>query len=120
MTAVCRPPSAARRAVVPSRVRALRRRTGIPEGEVRFLFTNPPPTAASSSGQSMSAETPNEKKRRRYISLFGRVAGVNALLLFGAVLVTIVVLAPHKISSFAAVELVVLLAALALGAVGNV
>ncbi len=45
---------------------------------------------------------------------------MNALLLFGAVLVTIVVLAPHKISSFAAEELVVLLAALALVALVNV
>jgi two-component system sensor histidine kinase UhpB len=119
MTAVFRPLAAARGALVPA-TRPPQGRIGISEREVRFLSAKPPPIAAASSEQSLSAETPNEKKRRRYITLFGRVAGVNALLLFGAVLVTILVLAPHKISSFAAEELVVLLAALALVALVNV
>jgi two-component system sensor histidine kinase UhpB len=52
--------------------------------------------------------------------LFRRVAAVNALLLIGAVVVTIVVLAPHKISSFEFnEEVVVLVAALALVACVN-
>src|SRR5690349_18360375 len=114
MSTICRPPATARGAVTVPRIRPTRGRTSIAEGEVRSLTTAPPPIAAASSGQAMSANTPNEKKRRRYISLFGRVAGMNAVLLFGAVLVTIVVLEPHKIASFAAEELVVLLAALAL------
>ncbi len=55
------------------------------------------------------------KRQRRYLSLFERVAGMNALLLIAAVAVTIVVLAPHKISSLAInEEVVVLVAALAL------
>ncbi len=86
---------------------------------MRFLVANPPQIAAASSEQMMSADKPSQKKTR-YISLFGRVAGVNAVLLIGAVLVTILVLAPHKISSFAAEELAVLLPALALLALVNV
>jgi two-component system sensor histidine kinase UhpB len=65
----------------------------------------------------MSAETLRRvrKRQRRYLPLFERVAGMNALLLIAAVAVTIVVLAPHKISSFAInEEVVVLVAALAL------
>ena len=65
----------------------------------------------------MSAETLRRvrKRQRRYLSLFERVAGMNALLLIAAVAVTIVVLAPHKISSLAInEEVVVLVAALAL------
>jgi two-component system sensor histidine kinase UhpB len=54
------------------------------------------------------------------MSLFQRVAGVNGLLLLAAVAVTIVVLAPHRISSFAVnEEVVVLAAALALLALVN-
>jgi two-component system, NarL family, sensor histidine kinase UhpB len=53
-------------------------------------------------------------ERRRYVPLFHRVAGVNALLLIAAVAVTIIVLAPRKISSFASDEALVLIAALAL------
>ena len=58
-----------------------------------------------------AAERPG---RRRYVPLFHRVAGVNALLLIAAVAVTIVVLAPRKISSFASDEALVLILALAL------
>jgi two-component system sensor histidine kinase UhpB len=59
-------------------------------------------------------------RRRRYVPLFRRVAAMNALLLIAAVAVTIVVLAPHRISSFAVnEEIVVLVAALALVAFLN-
>jgi two-component system sensor histidine kinase UhpB len=65
----------------------------------------------------MSAENPRRepKRGRRYVPLFERVAGMNAVLLIAAVMVTIVVLAPRKISSFELnEELAVLVAALAL------
>ncbi len=57
--------------------------------------------------------------RRRYLPLFYRVTGINALLLVAAVVVTILVLAPRTFSSFAVEEAVVLVAALALVAVAN-
>jgi two-component system sensor histidine kinase UhpB len=60
-----------------------------------------------------------EHPGRRYVSLFQRVAGVNALLLLTTVVVTIVVLAPQKFSSFAIEEVGVLVAALGLVAFGN-
>jgi two-component system, NarL family, sensor histidine kinase UhpB len=60
------------------------------------------------------ASAAQSPERRRYVPLFHRVAGVNALLLIAAVAVTIIVLAPRKISSFASDEAVVLVAALAL------
>jgi len=47
----------------------------------------------------MSAEPSQRKERRRYVPLLYRVAGVNALLLFVAVVVTIAVLAPKRVSS---------------------
>jgi two-component system, NarL family, sensor histidine kinase UhpB len=47
----------------------------------------------------MSAEPPQRTERRRYVPLLYRVAGVNALLLFIAVVVTIAVLAPKRVSS---------------------
>jgi len=59
------------------------------------------------------------RRRRPYVPLFYRVAGVNALLLVAAVGVTILVLAPRKFSSFASDELAVLIAALALVVVVN-
>jgi two-component system sensor histidine kinase UhpB len=62
---------------------------------------------------------PGPKRRRRYVPLFRRVAGVNALLLVAAVAVTIVVLDPEKFSSFAVGEAGVLVAALALLALVN-
>jgi two-component system sensor histidine kinase UhpB len=62
---------------------------------------------------------PTPKRRRRYTPLFRRVAGMNAVLLVAAVAVTILVLAPHKISSFAVDEAGVLVAALALVAFVN-
>jgi two-component system, NarL family, sensor histidine kinase UhpB len=47
----------------------------------------------------MSAEPSQRTERRRYVPLLYRVAGVNALLLIIAVVVTITVLAPNRISS---------------------
>ncbi|HEX4671676.1 MAG TPA: HAMP domain-containing protein, partial [Solirubrobacteraceae bacterium] len=47
----------------------------------------------------MSAEPSQRSERRRYVPLLYRVAGVNALLLFIAVVVTIAVLAPRRVSS---------------------
>ena len=70
----------------------------------------------------MNADSPRparKLRRRRYAPLFRRVAGINAVLLVAAVAVTIVVLAPDKISSFAVDETVVLVAALALVAFLN-
>jgi hypothetical protein len=64
---------------------------------------------------NVSTSSSERARRRRYIPLFHRVAGMNALLLIAAVMVTIAVLAPHKISPLAVnEEAVVLVAALAL------
>jgi two-component system sensor histidine kinase UhpB len=57
--------------------------------------------------------------KRRYVPLFYRVAGMNALLLAAAVVVTLVVLAPRKFSSFAVDETVVLVAGLVLVGLAN-
>jgi len=58
---------------------------------------------------------------RRYVPLLHRVAGINAALVIVAVGITIVVLAPTKISSFAVdEEVIVVLAAVALVVVANV
>ncbi len=65
----------------------------------------------------MTASEP--PRRRRYLPLFYRVAGTNAFLLIAAVVVTLVVLAPGKFSSFAADEAVVLALGLALVALVN-
>ena len=56
---------------------------------------------------------------RRYVPLVYRVAGINAVLLIAAVVVTLLVLAPGKFSSFALDEAVVLVAGLGLVAVLN-
>jgi two-component system sensor histidine kinase UhpB len=64
------------------------------------------------SPDTSAHETP---RARRYMPLFRRVAGMNALLLIATVVVTILVLAPHKLSSFEVnEEAAVLVAALAL------
>jgi two-component system sensor histidine kinase UhpB len=47
----------------------------------------------------MSAEPSERAERRRYVPLLYRVAGVNALLLVIAVVLTIAVLAPNRVSS---------------------
>jgi two-component system sensor histidine kinase UhpB len=57
--------------------------------------------------------------RKRYVPLVYRVAGVNALVLVATVVVTLLVLAPRKFSSFAADEAVVLTASLVLVALLN-
>ena len=57
--------------------------------------------------------------RRSYVTLFQRVAGMNALLLIAAVAVTLLVTAPHRLSSFAVEEVAVLVAALALVVLTN-
>jgi two-component system, NarL family, sensor histidine kinase UhpB len=59
------------------------------------------------------------RTRRRYVPLFYRVAGINALLLVAAVVVTLVVLAPRKFSSFAVDETIVLVGGLVLVALAN-
>jgi two-component system, NarL family, sensor histidine kinase UhpB len=70
---------------------------------------------------SRSAEDgPRRPGRRRYLPLFQRVVATNALLLVAACLVTILVLSPRTISSFALGEAVVLAIALALVALVNV
>jgi len=56
---------------------------------------------------------------RRYVPLVYRVAGMNAVLLVAAVVVTLLVLAPRKLSMFALDEAVILLAALGLVALVN-
>ncbi len=58
-------------------------------------------------------------QRRRYLPLFYRVAALNALLLVAAVVVTLVVLAPRKFSTFAVDEAAVLAVGLALVALVN-
>jgi len=68
---------------------------------------------------NVSASRSKGVPRRRYASLFQRVAGVNAVLLITAVVVTIIVLDPRKFSSFAVDELAVLVTALALVAAFN-
>jgi two-component system sensor histidine kinase UhpB len=67
-------------------------------------------TVAASSG----SHTP-----RRYVPLVYRVAGMNAVLLLAAVVVTLLVLAPRKLSMFALDEAVILVAALGLVALVN-
>lgn len=57
--------------------------------------------------------------RRRYLPLLYRVGGLNAVLLVAAVVVTLVVLAPRKLSTFEVDEAAVLIAALALVALVN-
>lgn len=65
----------------------------------------------------MSADAPG----RRYVPLLRRVAGINALLVITAVAVTVVVVAPGKVSAFAIdEEIAVVLGALVLVVVTNV
>jgi len=100
-----------------------------PQAPAREQLPGGPPTSserapaaepANASGPAEPAALdgptrPDAQTRHRYVSLFQRVAVVNALLLVAAVAVTIAVFAPHKISSFDVnEELVALLATLAL------
>jgi len=72
------------------------------------------------AGQAAGQRPRRGPERPRYLPLFERVVASNAILLVAACLVTILVLAPRKISSFAADEAIVLAGALALVAVINV
>lgn len=88
-------------------------------GELRCLSLGESLVAASPK-RLMNAGRSGPRRGRRYVPLFRRVATMNALLLIAAVAVTIIVLAPHRISSFEVnEELIVLLAALALVAFVN-
>jgi two-component system, NarL family, sensor histidine kinase UhpB len=60
-----------------------------------------------------------QAQRRRYSPLFWRVLALNAGVLVAACVVTLLVVSPNHLSSFAAEEAVVLVAALALVAVAN-
>ena len=66
-----------------------------------------------------ASRRPGQPRRRAYVPLFQRVAATNALLLVAACLVTVLVLSPRTLSSFAADETIVLVAALALVALLN-
>jgi two-component system sensor histidine kinase UhpB len=69
----------------------------------------------------MSAKSSQRPERRRYVPLLHRVAGVNALLLVVAVVVTIAVLSPKRVSSLHTdVEAAVLVVALVLVVLLNV
>ncbi|HYZ81730.1 MAG TPA: histidine kinase, partial [Solirubrobacteraceae bacterium] len=63
--------------------------------------------------------TSHARASARYTPLFQRVAATNAIVLVAACAVTIVVVSPQKLSSFAVDEAVVLLAALVLVATIN-
>jgi two-component system sensor histidine kinase UhpB len=63
--------------------------------------------------------TSHSRAPTRYTPLFQRVAATNAIVLVAACIVTIVVVSPHKLSSFAVDEALVLLAALVLVAAIN-
>jgi two-component system, NarL family, sensor histidine kinase UhpB len=58
--------------------------------------------------------TPSRRAPARYTPLFQRVAATNAIVLVAACIVTIVVVSPHKLSTIAVGEALVLLAALVL------
>lgn len=68
---------------------------------------------------SRTAASEPEPSSGRYTPLFRRVAALNAAVVAGACVVTILVLSPRKIHSFAASEAVVLAASLALVVVIN-
>ena len=68
-----------------------------------------------------SERRPPPARRRHYVPLLHRIAGINVLLVIAAVAVTIVVLAPGRISSLArSEEAAVVLAAVALVVLTNV
>jgi len=74
------------------------------------------PARAADIGAAASEPEPSSG---RYTPLFRRVAALNAAVVAGACIVTILVLSPGKIHSFAASEAVVLAASLALVVVIN-
>jgi two-component system sensor histidine kinase UhpB len=77
------------------------------------------PAVATPSGRDR--RRPEAPGRRRYVPLLHRVAGINAALVVVAVTVTILVLAPGKISALALdEEVAVVLAAVAIVVLANV
>jgi two-component system sensor histidine kinase UhpB len=76
-------------------------------------------TRADRSDRLTVATDPGSPPAHRYLPLVYRVAGMNAVLLVAAVVVTLLVLAPRKFSSFALDEAVILAAALVLVALVN-
>jgi two-component system, NarL family, sensor histidine kinase UhpB len=78
-----------------------------------------PARAPAAASRSHGADKEPRGSAGGYVPLVVRVAGVNALLLIAAVAVTILVLEPRRISSFAAKEVVVLIATLLLMALVN-
>jgi two-component system sensor histidine kinase UhpB len=76
-------------------------------------------TRADRSDRLTVATDPGSPPAHRYLPLVYRVAGMNAVLLVAAVVVTLLVLAPRKFSSFALNEAVILAAALVLVALVN-
>ena len=73
----------------------------------------------TSAPESPRGDPAGPGRERRYVPLVWRVATLNAGLLVAAVVVTLLVLEPGKLSSFALDEAVVLAAALALAGLGN-
>lgn len=72
-------------------------------------------TAMSQAIPQAGAPPPPAPRARRYVPLLYRVAAINALLVIAAVAVTVVVLAPRKVSALALdEEVIVVLAAVAL------
>jgi two-component system sensor histidine kinase UhpB len=76
-------------------------------------------TRGSTLPGSNGAQPVPGANRRHYTPLFRRVAALNAIVLVGACVVTILVLSPRKLHSFAVSEAIVLAGALALVAVIN-
>jgi two-component system, NarL family, sensor histidine kinase UhpB len=74
------------------------------------------------SGRSSAASGPRASRSsaHRYVPLLHRVAGLNVLLVIATAAVTLVVVAPRRVSSIAVEEAVVLVAAIALVVVVNV
>ena len=70
--------------------------------------TNRRGTALTGPGQSTPPVPGESGARTRYIPLAYRVAGYNAIILAATVVVTLVVLAPHKLSSFQTDEAITL------------
>jgi two-component system sensor histidine kinase UhpB len=79
------------------------------------------PHAPDAARSRRALPAPRADERRGYLPLLHRVAGLNVLLMLAAVAVTVVVLAPRKLSSFAVdEEVVVVIGAVALVVVANV
>jgi two-component system, NarL family, sensor histidine kinase UhpB len=81
-----------------------------------------PSASGRTAATTMAAATPRPTApRRRYIPLLHRVAGLNVLLLLAALAVTVLVLAPSRVSSFAVDgEVLVVVAAVILVVAVNV